>query len=91
MSIDTVIDREGRLEGSILTIGFDIAMYDTLGMEIRKAFQHLHGIDLYDVFVLDTSKLQESCQASALTILLKDVDFVSVHFDPIVLDDVGMT
>ena len=61
-----------------------------LGVEIRKAFQHLHAIYLCDVFVLDTSELQESRQTSALTKLLKDVDLVSVHFDPVVLDNIGM-
>ena len=50
----------------------------------------MHRIHLNDTLVLDPTMLEQSSKASALTILLEDIDLVSMNFDTVVLHDVRM-
>jgi hypothetical protein len=41
-----------------LTVGLDISMLNTLGMEILQTLEHLQCVHHHDLLVLDTAVLQ---------------------------------
>lgn len=46
---------EPPFEYRALTVRFYVSVDDVAGVEIGKAVQHLHSVDLYDALILDSS------------------------------------
>ena len=65
-------------------------MDNALRVQVSQPIQHLHRIDLQNAFILYPTMLKQTRQTTSLTVLLEDVDFVAVHLDAVVLDNVGV-
>lgn len=55
-------------------VRLDVTVHDALRVKVDEPVEHLQRVDLDDGLVLDTAVLQKLCEASSLTVLLKDVD-----------------
>src|SRR5689334_15441814 len=73
-----------------LTVRLDVAMNDVLAVKIRQSLQHLKGIELDDLLVLNPTMLQQIGQTASLTKLHENEDFVSMDLDVVVPYNVGV-